>query len=229
MTGSKIAASLARIGQVQGHLTGPVSVLLALVAVGATAIDEIWLIARYLTTMAHEGAHATLASAIGNRIDSIELMRRDAAGVTHTSGKAGALGNFSVAFIGYLGPSAFGIGAAELIRIGHIVAVLWISVLGLIAILVSLRKFFSFVVVMAVLVLLFLVTGFAAVGVQVLTAYAIAWFLLVSSVRGVRRRRTGSADSDLLRGMTRVPHGFWYRVWLGGSVIALVFGATQLV
>jgi Peptidase M50B-like len=229
MTGSSIATSLARIGQVQGHLTGPVSVLLAIVAVGATTIDEVWLIVRYLTTLAHEGAHATLASAIGNKIDSIEFKRRDAAGATLTSGKAGALGKFSVAFIGYLGPSAFGIGAAELIRIGHIVAVLWVSVLGLIAILVSLRKFFSFVVVIVALLLLFLVTGFAAVGVQVLTAYAIAWFLLVSSVRGIRRRRAGSADSDLLRGMTKVPHSFWYRVWLGCSVIALVFGATQLV
>ena len=225
---TQLAASLARIGQVQPHLSAPTSVLIAIVAMAAAVTQGLWLVTRHITVMAHEGAHATVASAVGRKIDGIEF-RLNANGLTHHSGSRDALGLFAVTFVGYLGPSLFGIGAAELIRAGHMVAVLWIGLAGLVAILFSLRRSFGIVTVVLAFVPLFSIAGFASVGVQVITAYVVAWFLLVSGIQGIRVRRSGSGDSDSLRGMTRIPHGFWYRVWLLCSAAALVFGATLLV
>jgi Peptidase M50B-like len=228
MSAAELAASLARIGQVQAHLSAPISVLIAIGAISAAVSKGLWLVTRHVTVMAHEGAHATVASAIGRKIDGIEF-RLNANGVTHHSGSPDALGLFAVSFVGYLGPSLFGIGAAALISGGHIVAVLWIGLAGLVAIMLTLRKSFGIVTVILAFVLLFLIAGFASVGVQVITAYVIAWFLLVSGIRGIRVRRAGSGDSEKLHGMTKIPHSFWYRVWLLCSAAALVFGATLLV
>jgi len=229
MTASALAASLERIGQIQAHLPGPVSVLLALVAAGATLVPWLWSVTRHITVMAHEGAHATMGSAMGHKIDGIEF-NLNATGATHHSGSGGgSAGSFAITFVGYLGPSAFGVGAAELIRVGHIVAVLWIVLAGLLGILLSLRKSFGIVTVILALVLLFLVAGFATVQVQVLTAYAIAWFLLMSSLKIIRIRGKNAGDAGKLRGMTRIPAGFWSRLWLLGSAVALIFGATLLV
>lgn len=228
MSAAELAASLARIGQVQAHLPAPQSVLIAVVALGAALIEGLWLITRHVTVMAHEGAHATVASAVGRKIDGIEF-RLNANGATYHSGNSDALDRFAVTFVGYLGPSLFGIGAAALISAGHIVAVLWIGVAGLLAIMLTLRRSFGVVTVILVFITLFLIAGFASVSVQVITAYVIAWFLLLSGIQGIRARKDGSGDSDTLRGMTRIPNGFWYGAWLIVSLTALVFGATLLL
>jgi hypothetical protein len=229
MTASALAASLQRIGQVQAHLSAPVSVLLALVAAAAAFVPWVWPLTRHITVMAHEAAHATMASAVGRKVQGIEF-KLDARGATHHSGSAGGTaGSFAITFVGYLGPSAFGVGAAELIRLGHIVAVLWIALAALIAILVTMRRSFGIVSVLLALVAIFLVAGFATVEVQVVTAYVVTWFLLVSSVQIIRIRGKNAGDAGKLQGMTRIPAGFWSKTWLAGALAALVFGGIQLV
>jgi Peptidase M50B-like len=229
MTASALAASLQRIGQVQAHLPGPVSMLLALFAAAAAFVPLLWPVTRHITVIAHEGAHATMASAVGRKVDGIKF-KLNADGATNFSGSAGGKpGFFAIAFIGYLGPSAFGIGAAELIRIGYIVAVLWIGLAGLVAIMLTLRRSFGIVTVFITLVLVFLVAAFATVGVQVVTAYAITWFLLVSSVQIIRIRGKDADDAGKLQGMTKIPAGFWSKTWLAGAILALVFGGIQLL
>ncbi len=221
-------ASLERIGQVQAHPSVLVSGVLALMAATATLVRWLWPMTRHLTVMAHEGAHATVGSALGHKIVSMEF-NLDATGLTRDIGPSRTLGNSVISFVGYLGPSGFGLGAAGLIWAGHIVAVLWIGLVLLIGILLTLRWSFGVVSVTVAALFLFLIAGFAPLGAQVLTAYAIAWFLLVSGIQGIRVRRKGSGDSDGLRKLTRIPHGFWYRVWLVAAVSALVFGTTLLV
>ncbi len=229
MTASALAASLQRIGQIQGHLSAPLSVLLALVAAAAAFVPWVWPLTRHITVMAHEGAHATMASAVGRKIDGIEF-KLDARGVTYHSGSAGGkAGSVAITFAGYLGPSAFGVGAAELIRLGYIVAVLWAGLAALIAIIVTLRRSFGIVSVLLALIAVFLVAGFATLEVQVVTAYIVTWFLLVSSVQIIRIRGKNAGDAGKLRGMTRIPAGFWSGTWLAGAVVALVFGGIQLL
>lgn len=227
MTASALAASLQRIGQVQPHLSGPLSVLLAILAIGAAFLRWLWPVTQHITTMAHEGAHATVGSAIGGQVRGMTF-QANGFGATNVAG-AGFLGSLSTGIVGYLGPSAFGIGAAELIKAGYIVAVLWIGVAGLLAIMTVLRKSFGLVSVAIAFVLLFGVAGFASVHLQVLTAYALAWFLLVSGVQMIRIDGKGAGDAKKLQGLTRIPSRFWSGFWLTGSIVALVFGGIQLL
>jgi hypothetical protein len=227
MTASALAASLQRIGQVQAHLSGPLSVLLAILAIGAAFLRWLWPVTQHITTMAHEGAHATVGSAIGRQVRGMTF-QANGFGATNVPGK-GFLGSLSTSIVGYLGPSAFGIGAAELIKAGYIVAVLWIGIAGLLAIMTVLRRSFGIVSVVVAFVVLFGVAGFASVHVQVVTAYALAWFLLISGVQMIRIDGKAAGDAKKLQGMTRIPGRFWSGFWLTGSVVALVFGGIQLL
>jgi len=224
---SSLVASLDRIGQVQSHLSGAVALLLGIVA-AAAVLPGLWVVTHHLTVIAHEAAHATFGSAIGGTVSGIRLLR-SAEGTTVVSG-TGTFGSFFTFLVGYLGPSLFGIGAASLIRIGHIVAVLWAALGGLTLVLFVLRRSFGVVTVIVSFLLLFFVAGFATVGVQVTAAYVIAWFLLVSGLRRLVEIRGGpSGDSAALRKMTKMPHWFWHGFWLAGTFAALAFGAILLL
>jgi hypothetical protein len=227
MTASALVASLQRIGQVQAHLSGPLSVSLAILAIGAAFLRWLWPVTQHITTMAHEGAHATIGSAIGRQVKGMTF-HANGLGATNVAG-TGLFGSLSTAIVGYLGPSAFGIGAAEMIKAGYIVAVLWIGLAGLLVIMTLLRRSFGIVSVVVAFVLLFGVAGFASVRVQVLTAYTLAWFLLISGVQMIRIDGKGSGDAKKLQGLTRIPGRFWSGFWLTGSILALVFGGIQLL
>ncbi len=227
MTVSSLVTSLDRIGQVQSRLSAAAAVLLGILAVAAV-LPGVWLITHHFTVIAHEAAHATIGSAVGGSIRGIRLLR-SAEGATTISG-TGALGTVVTHLAGYLGPSLFGIGAATLIRFGHIVAVLWLAAAVLALVMFALRRSFGIVTVVVSFLLLFFVATFADVGVQVSTAYVIAWFLLVSGLRRIMEiLGTTSGDSDALRTMTKVPHRIWHGFWLVGTVAGLAFGAILLV
>lgn len=227
MTASALAASLERIGHTQAHLSGPASALMAIIAIGATLVRWLWPVTQHVTTMVHEGAHAAVGSALGRQVKGITF-KANGFGATDVPGTS-AIGTFTTAVAGYLGPSLFGVGAAALIRAGYIVAVLWLGVIGLLAIMALLRKSFGVVSVVLAFLLLFGVAGFASVGVQVFTAYAVTWFLLVSGVKMVRIDGKANGDAKKLRNITKVPHGFWWWLWQLGAGAALVFGAALLV
>jgi cytochrome b subunit of formate dehydrogenase len=138
-------------------------------------------------------------------------------------------GNVTASFAGYLGPSAFGLGAAKLIEVGHIVAMLWLTLILLAVLLVVLRKVFSYVPVLATGALIYLIARYASVGANIATAYAVAWFLLISGVRMVLDHNLDAKDAQNLAGMTYIWRGFWVLLWLAGSVGAVVVGGSWLV
>jgi len=226
MFAARLAASLDQIVQVQAHLPATLAVVMAIVGIGAAWVPGVWHVMWPVSTMAHEGAHAVVGSAMGRRISRMEL-KLDGGATFHDGDTS--LVRVPIAISGYLGPSAFGIGAAELIRAGHIVAVLWIGLLGLIPVLYLARKSAGVVLVIAALVALLLVLGSASATAQVLTAYAVTWFLLASGVRVLTIRGTESGDAQNLKEMTGLPRGFWFPIWLAGAVAALIFGATLLL
>jgi hypothetical protein len=57
-------------------------------------------------------------------------------------------------FVGYLGPSGFGLCAAKLIETGHVVAVLWLAIMLLVLLLFLIRKSFAVVSVPLAIALL---------------------------------------------------------------------------
>jgi hypothetical protein len=225
MGGSGLFASLARIGETQAHLPGPSAVLLALVA-GAAA-SFFWPVTQHFATMAHEGAHATVGFATGLKVGGMTF-KMNGDGATQVSG--GGIALFVSTLAGYLGPSAVGVGAAGLIRVGHMVAVLWLGAAALLIIMLSLRKrSFGYLSVPIAFILVLGVAGFTSAAVQVATAYVIAWFLLVSGLKVARVHGKGASDAQKLRSTTKIPAAFWSFVWQTGAVAALVLGAILLV
>jgi hypothetical protein len=227
MSASSLSTDLHRIGEVQVRLPGPVAVVIALFAIGAAVLPDLWLVTRHITVMAHESAHAVMGSALGRTVRGI-TMNRQGEGLTVVAGGS-KVGSIPFWLAGYLGPSGFGIGAAELIRIGHVIAVLWLSLLGLVILMIPLRKSFGVLTVVGAFVLLFGFIHYATVGTQVVGGYGLAWFMLISGVKQVAQHGIRAADAVLLHGATRIPHGFWSGFWLIGSLVALGFGASMLV
>lgn len=105
-----------------------------------------WLVLQHVDTMAHEGTHALVGSAMGGRVSYVRV-KLDGNGATGVS-TAGLGGVFTGAG-GYLGSSAFGLAAAKLISIGHIVAVLWLTLFLLALLLLMIRNPFGVLVIAA--------------------------------------------------------------------------------
>ena len=215
---------LSRIGQTQAPLPASAVVVIGLAALAAVGVQEIWLLARHVNTIAHEGAHAIAGSAVGQRIRGVKL-QPNATGATATSGGKAA-GN---ATVGFVGPSAFGLGAAKLIELGHSAVVLGLTLLLLILLLVVLRSVFSFVSVPIIGGLLYIIARYGSVGADSVTAYAVAWFLLLSGVRVVFDDGVSAADAGNLAKLTHTRPRFWVWLWLIGSVLALAVGGSLLM
>jgi hypothetical protein len=222
-----MATVLGRIGETQGPLPALAAAAIGLAAVAAVGIQEIWLLARHLNTIAHEGAHAIVGSAVGRSVRAVTL-RPNADGST-VVGPGKPSGDLTIGVAGYLGPSAFGLAMAKLIELRHTVMVLWLTLLLLAMLLVALRKPFSFVPVLVAGGLLFLIARYGSLGAQSVTAYGVTWFLLLSGIRVVLDHGINASDANSLAGMTHLRPGFWVVLWLAGTVFALVFGGILLI
>ncbi len=220
-------AVMHRIGELQAQLPAGTSLLIGVAALGAVTLSGVWLIVRHVSLIAHEGAHAAMGSGTGKKIMSIRL-NPDGTGVTSMLSGQGRGSDIAVTFIGYLGPSLFGLLAAKLIDVGHIDAVLWLGLLALAISLTMLRNWFGVISVIFTGWLLYLVVRYATIGTQDTVAYGIAWFLLLSGVRGVLEDGSRAADAGHLRQITHLPRGLWSLLWLAGSVAALVIGGSLL-
>jgi Peptidase M50B-like len=225
--GSSLGTSLSQIAEIQAQLSAAGSVLTGLVALVAVSLQGIWLIVQHVNTIAHEGAHAIAGSAVGRKIQYVTF-RANGDGATKPSG--GRLpGEVTIGVVGYLGPSLFGLGAAKLIEIGHSVAVLWLALLLLILLLFVLRKLFSYVPVLATGAVIFLIARYGSVGAETITAYLVAWFLLLSGLRVVLEHNLGASDAGNLASMTHIWRGFWVLLWLAGSIAAVAIGGALLI
>jgi hypothetical protein len=217
-----LSTEVHRITEFQAQLPSATSLLIGVVS-GGLGLTVLWAVTRHLNTIAHEGAHAVMGSSVGGRVGGVRLLP-SGAGETSVAGGSRVM----VGIAGYLGPSLFGLGAAKLISFGHIVAVLWAALLALAVLLPLLRNAFGFTAVIVTGVLIFLLARYAAVGVQVIVAYVIAWFLLLSGVRVVIEHGTAAVDAGNLRKWTRLPTGLWSGIWLAGTIAALVAGVVLL-
>jgi hypothetical protein len=218
---------LSRIGETQAPLPAAAAFLVGLFALAAVVVQEFWLLARHINTIAHEGAHAIAGSAVGRQVRGVTL-RPNANGATAVS-NGPAAGNVTVGVVGYLGPSAFGLGAAKMVEAGRSVAVLWLALVLLVVLLAVLRQVFSFVPVLIIGGLIYIVARYASVGADTVTAYGVAWFLLLSGVRVVLDHGVGAADAGSLAAITHTRPGCWVWLWMVGSLLALAFGAMWML
>jgi hypothetical protein len=211
----------------QAPLSGGTAALIGLVALGVIAFDAGWRVVRHFTVMAHEGAHAVTGFLLLRSVRGIEL-HADATGGTGIMPAAG-LRAIPIALAGYVGPSAFGLGAAKLIELAYATVVLWVVLFLLAVLLVGLRWSFGLISVLLAGGIVFGIARYTPMPVQVVAAYSIAWLLLLSGVRRILEVGVGSDDGGRLRGITGVPQTLWFLFWLAATLAAVAEGARLLI
>jgi Peptidase M50B-like len=214
----------------QTPLPGPAAAAVGLAALGVVVVDAGWQVMRHGTVMAHEGAHAVADSLLGRQVDYIKLnFDAQKSGETNPKNKGGWLARVVAAFVGYIGPSSFGLGAAKLIQQGYIVAVLWVTLFLLGILLLLLRWSFGLLTVILAGGLVYIIGRYAPLSAQIVAAYAIAWLLLLSGVRGIWVRGTRSGDGGNLSELTLIPRVIWFLLWLAATLAAVAVGGSWLV
>jgi hypothetical protein len=206
--------------------TGAVALVLVL-------LPGTWPRVRLGITVAHEAGHALVAVLVGRQLRGIRL-HSDTSGLTVSRGRATGPGVVAMLAAGYLTPALLGLGAALLLAAGRSVGLLWLLLLVLAGLLVWVRNFYGFLVVVLSGVGVLVLTWYAGATLQSVAAYLVAWLLLLAAPRpllellasGKRRRRT--SDPDQLAALTHVPAVLWMVVLLLANLAGLVVGVSTL-
>jgi hypothetical protein len=218
---------LQRIGETQPPLPAPVAVLIGLFALTAVVLSGPGSLIDRVDTVAHEGAHALVGAGLGRRVLGV-ILEANGDGATGLYPSKG-LGFLIALAVGYLGPSGFGLAAAELIGHGHVVAALWVSMLLLAALVPVVRNRPGALAVALGDGLLLLVARYAPLGLQVVAAYGITWVLLLSGLRTVVVHGVNAGDAHHLARRLHLPKLLWVGLWFAGAVFALGLGGDFLV
>jgi hypothetical protein len=214
----------------QAPLPGTEAALVGLLALAIVTIPFLWPIVEHFNAMAHEGAHAIAGSAMGFTLDGVTLDMQSRGATGYAPGTPVAGGRRTLTrFVGYLGPSAFGLWAAKLIETGHAVSVLWIATILLVLLAFLIRKSFGIVSVPAAIALLAVVMHCAHDGLEEVIVYGMTWLLLLSGVRVAAAHGTGAGDARNLSVTTHIPRMIWALLWLAGTLLAVVIGGKWLV
>jgi len=208
-------------------LPGDEAALVGLAALAVVMIPFLWPLVEHFSTMAHEGAHALTGSLMGFTVTGV-ILNIDSTGGTGMFVTPG-LRNILTGFVGYLGPSAFGLWAAKLIETGHVVTVLWIAVIFLVLLLFLIRKSFGIISVPAAIAALALVMRYSHSGVEEIIIYGMTWLLLLSGVRVAIADGAAAGDAVKLSMATGIPRLVWALLWLAGTVLAVIIGGKWLV
>jgi hypothetical protein len=212
----------------QVTLPGPEAALVGLAALAVVMIPFLWPLADQLDTMAHEGAHAIAASVMGFVVVGVTL-DQDASGRTTYLASGNGPRRLLTSFVGYLGPSAFGLCAAKLIQAGHVVCVLWVATVLLVLLLFLIRASFGIVSVPAAIALLAAVMRYAHDGLEEVIVYGMTWLLLLSAVRNAVAHGANAGDARTLSAITHLPRQLWALLWIAGTLLAVAIGGKWLV
>jgi hypothetical protein len=212
----------------QTPLPGPDATLLGLAAFVVVNAKSLWSLAKHFHVMAHEGMHATTGTILGIWVRGI-ILKRNGEGETHY--RVPAVGGRGVVtgLAGYLGPSAFGLVAAGLIRLGYIIAVLWVAVAFLVVLLLKLLRSFGYISVPVAIALFFLLIAYTSDDVKVVVAYCVTWVLLLSGARMALQHGVNAGDAIILTRQTHLPRPLWALLWVTGTLGAVYVGWRLLI
>ncbi|HEX3648798.1 MAG TPA: M50 family metallopeptidase [Pseudonocardiaceae bacterium] len=234
MSSPSIADVWHQVTSVQPDPSAAVVLGAAAAALVVVLLRDAWVVARNVVTIAHEGGHALVALLVGRRLTGIRL-HSDTSGVTLSRGHPRGPGMVATAAAGYLAPPLLGLGCAALLASGHITALLWLTVVVLVAMLVAVRNAYGIASIVATAAVVFVVSWFTSAQVQAAFAYAFTWFVMLAGIRTVlelqRARASGRAprsDADQLAGLTRVPGAVWVLLFGAVGVVVLLIGVRWL-
>jgi Peptidase M50B-like len=205
------------------------------VALAIVASARAWPLARTVVTIVHEGGHAVVALATGQRRVRVRLYR-DTAGETRSRGRSDGVGVALTAAAGYPAPALVGLGAAALLAIGHLTAMLLLGLVFLVALAIAVRNPYGLLAVIVTAAGIAVVCLYASPVVQAGFGYVMTWFLLFGSLRPVvelhrdrRRGRGWRSDADQLARLTSVPGGAWVAAFGLIAVAALALSVRWLL
>jgi Peptidase M50B-like len=204
-------------------------------ALAIVASARAWPLARTVVTIVHEGGHAIVALATGQRRVRIRLYR-DTAGETRSRGRRDGVGVALTAAAGYPAPAVIGLGAAALLAVGHLTGMLLLGLVFLIALAIAVRNPYGLLAVIITAAGIAVVCLYAPPVVQAGFGYVMTWFLLFGSLRPVielhrdrRRGRGWRSDADQLARLTSVPGGAWVTAFGLIAVAALAVSVRWLL
>jgi Peptidase M50B-like len=213
----------------EAPLPGSEAVLIGLGALVVVMIPFLWPLVEQFNVMAHEGAHALVGSGMGFGIKSVTVSIDNEGATDYYRAPDTGPRRTLTRFVGYLGPSGFGLCAAKLIETGHVVTVLWIAILLLVLLLFVIRKSFGLISVPVAIALLAVVTRYAHDGLEEVIIYGITWLLLLSGVRVAVADGANAQDAVNLSKTTYIPRRIWALLWLAGTLLAVAVGGKWLV
>lgn len=213
----------------QAPLPGSEAALVGLAALAIVMIPLLWPLVEHFNAMAHEGAHAVVGSVMGFKLAGVTLDMESRGATAYADAPDKGPRRTLTRFVGYLGPSAFGLCAAKLIETGHVVTVLWVATILLVLLLFLIRKSFGIVSVPAAIALLAVVMRHAHDGLEEVIVYGMTWLLLLSGVRLAASHGAGAKDAENLSRTTHIPRQIWALLWLAGTLLAVVIGGKWLV
>jgi hypothetical protein len=209
--------------------------LTAAAALALVLLRAVWPYTRMLVTITHEGGHAVAALLAGRRLQGIRL-HSDTSGLTVSSGRASGPGMVATLMAGYLAPALVGLAAGGLLIAGFSLGLLWLLVILLALMLLQIRNFAGFGIIVVVGAALVAVSWYAPAPVQSGVAYLVTWILLLSApkpvlelVRMRRVGRTSHSDADQLARLTRMPAELWIVLFLVLNCIGLLLGIALLL
>jgi hypothetical protein len=211
-------------------LPGGTAALIGAAALIVVMIPFSWQLAQHFDTMAHEGAHALAAFALGLTLESVVLKLEGGSTNVRSVGLTSvALRLVLFGFVGYLGPSAFGLAGAKLIETGRVVTVLWLAIILLVLLLFVLARSLGLVSVPVAIVLLVFVTRHGHAWVEEVVVYGMTWLLLLSGLRIALAHGVEAGDAGTLKDRTHIPRRIWSLLWIGGTLLAVVIGGKWMV
>jgi hypothetical protein len=192
-------------------------------------IPFMWPLAEHLNVMAHEGAHALVGSVFGFPLAGVTLDFQAGGATYWDDAPETGLRRTLTRFVGYLGPSGFGLCAAKLIETGRVLTVLWLAIFLLVLLLFLIRRSFGIVSVPVAIALLAVVTRYAHAALEEVVIYGMTWLLLLSGLRVAIAHGADAGDAVNLTRTTRVPGRIWALLWLAGTLLAVVVGGKWMV
>jgi len=94
---------------IQAPLPGGEAALIGLAALAVVLIPFLWPLVEHFNAMAHEGAHAIVATTVGFTVDGVTLDIESHGGTGYVNPPDTGPRRTLTRFVGYLGPSAFGL------------------------------------------------------------------------------------------------------------------------
>lgn len=209
---------------------------IALLGIGLAVFRPTWRVVGYPVTIVHELGHALAALSAGYRLTGITVSG-DMSGATNFRGR-GKLGSMWTLWWGYPMPAAVGAALIWAAATGWARVALWAMVAALFLVFLLSRSLLTVGVVLASGAALGLIAWYGTGMESTVVVFALAWLLIVGSVRGLwsvtrthaTRRGVTHSDAYMLGLRAGVlPGVFWLLTFAIAIGAAGWYGATTVV